>query len=126
MQPITSADEYPNIIHGTNASAWALISKDPKGLSRMNRNHIHFATGLLGEDGVISGMRYSCTVLIYLDLEKALKDGVTFFKSDNGVVLTEGVNGEGHIPTDYFIKVVTTKGEILWPKADGKKENINV
>jgi 2'-phosphotransferase len=86
MQPITSIADYPNIIHGTNTSAWDLILKDPKGLSRMNRNHIHFATGLLGEDGVISGMRYSCTILIYLDLEKALKDGVTFFKSENGVV----------------------------------------
>jgi RNA:NAD 2'-phosphotransferase (TPT1/KptA family) len=50
-----------------------------------------------------------------LDLEKALKDGVTFFKSENGVVLTEGVKGEGYIPKDYFKKVVTTKGEILWP-----------
>jgi 2'-phosphotransferase len=115
MQPITSAPEYPNIIHGTNALAWALISKDPKGLSRMDRNHIHFATGLLGENGVISGMRHSCTVLIYLDLEKALKDGMTFFKSENGVVLTEGVNGEGYIPKDYFTKVTTTKGDILWP-----------
>jgi 2'-phosphotransferase len=115
MEPITSAAEYPNIIHGTNMSAWGLISKDPKGINRMKRNHIHFATGLLGEDGVISGMRYSCTVLIYLDLDKALKDGVTFFKSENGVVLTEGVNGEGYIPKEYFKKVVTTKGEILWP-----------
>ena len=119
MEPVTSAAEYPNIIHGTNTAAWALISKDPKGISRMKRNHIHFATGLLGEDGVISGMRYSCTVLIYLDLDKALKDGVTFFKSENGVVLTEGVNGEGYIPKEYFKKVVTTKGEILWsPQSD--------
>jgi len=72
----------------------------------MKRNHIHFATGLLGEEGVISGMRHSCNVLIYIDLEKALKDGVKFFKSENGVVLTEGVNGEGYLPNDYFKKVV--------------------
>jgi len=26
-------------------------------------------------------MRYSCTVLVYLDLEKCLEDGIKFFKS---------------------------------------------
>lgn len=28
----------------------------------MNRTHIHFAAGLSGETGVISGMRKSCKV----------------------------------------------------------------
>ena len=115
MTPILSATDYPTIIHGTNTTAWQAIANDPKGLQRMKRNHIHFATGLLGEDGVISGMRYSCTVLVYLDLEKCLEDGIKFFKSENGVVLTEGFNGEGYIPKEYFRKVVTTKGEKLWP-----------
>lgn len=119
MEPITSAEDYPTIIHGTNNAAWSLIAKDPKGINKMNRNHIHFATGLLGEEGVISGMRYNCTVLIYLDLEKALKDGITFFKSENGVVLSEGVNNEGYIPKEYFKKVVTKKGETLWPPQEG-------
>ena len=123
MDPITSAEEYPTVIHGTNFSAWKLIAKDPKGLSKMKRNHIHFATGLLGEEGVISGMRYSCTVLIYLDFEKALKEGVQFFKSENGVVLTEGVKGEGYLPKEYFSKVVTKNGgDVLWPLKDGEYE----
>jgi 2'-phosphotransferase len=120
MTPILSAEEYPIIIHGTNYKAWDLISKDRQGLSRMNRNHIHFATGLLGEDGVISGMRHSCTVLIYLDTAKALDVGVKFFKSENGVVLTEGI--DGHLPKEYFSKVVSTKGEVLWPLADAKEK----
>jgi 2'-phosphotransferase len=125
MTPITSAKEYPTIIHGTNSKSWGLILNDPNGLNRMNRNHIHFATGLLGEDGVISGMRYSCTHLVYVDLEKALEDGIKFFKSENGVILTDGVKGEGHLPKEYFSKVVTTKGEVLWPlKNDDLKENV--
>lgn len=124
MSPITSAVDYPTIIHGTNYKAWTLIAKDPRGLSRMSRNHIHFATGLLGQDGVISGMRHSCTVLIYIDLEKALEAGIKFFKSENGVVLTEGLN-EGYLPKEYFSKVVTTEGEVLWPpKSREGKENI--
>jgi 2'-phosphotransferase len=122
MLSITSAVDYPTIVHGTNNKAWALIARDPNGLSRMNRNHIHFATGLLGEEGVISGMRHNCAVLIYIDLEKALGAGVKFFKSENGVVLTEGLNDEGYLPKEYFSKVVTTKGEVLWPpKSDDGK-----
>lgn len=126
MEPITSPTDCPTVIHGTNPQAWALIAKDPKGLKRMGRNHIHFASGLIGEDGVISGMRYSATVLIYLDLEKALKDGIQFFRSENGVVLTEGVKGEGYLPKDYFSKAVTKKGEVLWPlDSDERTENVD-
>jgi 2'-phosphotransferase len=86
----------------------------------MNRNHMHFATGLLGEDGVISGMRHSCTVLVYLDMAKAMDAGIKFFKSENGVVLTEGV--DGHLPKEYFSKVVSKKGDTLWPLADAKRK----
>jgi len=51
-------------------------------------------------------MRSSCDVLIYIDLEKALEDGIKFYKSENGVVLTEGVDGEGYLPNDYFRQVI--------------------
>jgi 2'-phosphotransferase len=60
-----------------------------------------------------------------LDFAKALKDGVEFFKSENGVVLTEGVNGEGYLPKEYFSKVVTKSGEVLWPTQAKGKENLN-
>jgi 2'-phosphotransferase len=115
MEKIISAEDYPTIIHGTNLGAWNSIAHDPKGLRRMNRNHMHFATGLLGQDGVISGMRQNCTVLIYVDLHKALDAGVEFFKSENGVVLTEGIDGTGCLPKEYFKTVVSNKGMVLWP-----------
>lgn len=78
----------------------------------MTRQHIHFATGLPGDSGVISGMRKSADVLIYIDMNKALGDGIKFFKSTNGVILTEGVSGV--LPTRYFARVVMAKtGESL-------------
>lgn len=40
----------------------------------MKRNHIHFAIGYKSAE-VISGMRTSSEILIYIDLEAALKGG---------------------------------------------------
>lgn len=54
----------------------------------MSRNHIHFAPGLPQEDGVISGMRKSCDVYIYIDMVQAIKDGIDFYISSNNVILT--------------------------------------
>ncbi|KAL9936420.1 hypothetical protein V8E36_004488 [Tilletia maclaganii] len=39
---------------------------------------------------IISGMRLNATVLIWVDVQSALRDGVDFFLSENGVVLTPG------------------------------------
>ncbi|KAK7103661.1 tRNA 2'-phosphotransferase 1-like [Littorina saxatilis] len=74
----------------------------------MKRTHVHFAAGEPGETGVISGMRGSCDLMIYLDLEKALADGLKFFRSANNVILTEG-NQDGAVPPDFFMKVINRK-----------------
>ncbi|GFO16981.1 tRNA 2'-phosphotransferase 1 [Plakobranchus ocellatus] len=71
LSPIEHAEEFPIIVHGTYYKYWQFIAQE--GLKRMNRNHIHFAAGLQGQDGVISGMRSSCQIIIYLDLAKALE-----------------------------------------------------
>ena len=89
----------------------------------MTRNHIHFATGLpagfqplAGGEGaaeeeekkeaapVISGMRNSSTILVFVDLEKALGMGYAFWRSANGVVLCDG--GEKRLlPIECFKRV---------------------
>jgi RNA:NAD 2'-phosphotransferase (TPT1/KptA family) len=38
----------------------------------MNRLHIHFSPGEAGDSQVVSGMRSSCELYIYIDAEKAL------------------------------------------------------
>jgi 2'-phosphotransferase len=53
LTPIVDPNELPTLVHGTYHRNWVAIQRE--GLSRMNRNHIHLATGLIGEDGVISG-----------------------------------------------------------------------
>lgn len=90
-------------IHGTSAKgdAWDNIMKE--GLKCMSRNHIHMATGLPGDKGVVSGMRRDCATIIYIDLLKAYDDGIAFYKSANGVILTRGINGV--LPPAYFKRV---------------------
>lgn len=102
LTPVLRADEAPVVVHGTNRRAWSGIKG--RGLSRMKRNHIHFAPGLPGESGVISGMRSSCQVLVYINLKKALEDGFKFYRSANDVILCPG-NEEGILPVKYFAEV---------------------
>ena len=84
LKPITKEDLPETAVHGTTHSAWPLIVASG-GLKPMGRNHVHFASGLpagftslVNTDQdvsapVISGMRKSSTVLIFLDLAKAME-----------------------------------------------------
>jgi len=106
LTPIISLDQLPagTAIHGTYFEAWKTIRKE--GLSKMSRNHIHFAIGEIGAEGVISGMRSSAQVLVYLNVKKALEDGIPLFLSSNSVVLSPGVGPQGAISPKYFLAVV--------------------
>lgn len=74
----------------------------------MNRQHIHLAIGLPSAGNVISGMRSSCQVAIYIDLPKAIKDGIKFYRSANDVILCPG-NSDGFLRPKYFLKVIDIK-----------------
>ena len=54
---------------------------------------MHFASYEPGHKRVISGTRYSGRVAIYLDLKRAIKDGIPFYIAVNEVILTPGING---------------------------------
>lgn len=101
------------VVHGTYYDTWENHIRS-QGLSKMKRNHIHFAAGLPQDDKtVISGMRKTCTIYIYLDGRKCSHDGIAFFRSDNRVILTAGVHDKGFLPPVYFSHVVSSKGELL-------------
>jgi hypothetical protein len=78
-----------------------------QGLSRMNRQHIHLAQGL-GQDGVISGMRASSRILIYINLAAAMRKDIKFYLSRNGVILTPG-NEYGYLEPGFFQSVERVK-----------------
>ena len=83
--------------HGTTKKNILLIQKS--GLNRMDRKHIHFAS----KHDAISGIKSSSKVLVHINMEEAMKDGIVFYKSDNDVILTEGKDGV--VDAKYFKKV---------------------
>ena len=95
-----------DVIHGTYFKYWTTIKAD--GLSRMKRNHIHFAKGLY----FINGLRQNAELFIYINFEKAKKDSLIFLESENGVILCAG-NLKGFIETKYFSKVITKYDQAL-------------
>ncbi|KAG5674334.1 hypothetical protein PVAND_004309 [Polypedilum vanderplanki] len=101
MKEIIDPRQFSTVIHGTNENAYKKIKEE--GLKVMNRNHIHFAIGYPENKNVISGMRKNCQIFIEIDVEKAMKDGINFFLSNNNVVLSSGLDGVIH--PKYF-KVV--------------------
>ncbi|TKC51224.1 hypothetical protein EI555_004291, partial [Monodon monoceros] len=50
---------------------------------------------------VYSGMRPNCEVAVFINGPLALADGIPFFRSANGVILTPG-NADGVLPPKYF------------------------
>jgi 2'-phosphotransferase len=168
LTPITLANPQSipeTVVHGTFYGAWERILASG-GLKSMGRVHVHFATGpkkedVLGmvkrdadRDGgdgekagsggspvgdvVISGMRSDAQILIYVDIWRALEAGVEFWRSENGVVLTEGVaasegggGGEGEeeeeeertkmLSSEFWDVVVEVKAGVgvLWKHGEG-------
>lgn len=68
----------------------------------------------------MSGMRHDAELVVELDVEASLRDGIKWWKSDNGVVLTEG-DGNGLLSCKYFKMVTGRKVDVgvLWQ--DGEK-----
>lgn len=154
---LSEEDKLPStVVHGTYHSSWPAILESG-GLRCMGRNHVHFATGptlesilplhidgtshtaeglkSLGlDDGrVISGMRRDAQVLIYINLRKALEAGCPFWRSENGVILSEGLasseddgNGNqlGFVPLEFFDVVVERKAGLgkIWEDGKGMQE----
>lgn len=132
----------PNlVVHGTDEKSWLKIHSSG-GLKPMARTHIHFATALPkrlppldktfqskskppkeegGEENVISGVRNSSTIFVWVDVKRSAREGgVQWWVSRNGVVLTEGV--EGVLGLEWVRWVERRGGEVLFGVKDGVAE----
>ena len=91
------------VVHGSYNSCLKSIKE--RGLSKMGRTHIHLGMNVPESGVVISGMRKSCEVMIFVNILEAIKDGYTFTLSNNRVILTPG-NEAGFLPAEYISKIV--------------------
>lgn len=117
--PITQLQAGEVCCHGTYERHLPSILQD--GLraggaqGQKFRRDVHFSVAAPGDE-VVSGMRLSCQVAIYVDLPRAAKDGIAFFRSQNHVILSEGLDGV--VPAAYIESVWHIKrNERLYPKA---------
>ena len=112
LNRITNPFQYCEVVHGTYYEPLPLIMKG--GVNKMKRNHAHFAIGYPGSDGLISGMRASCEVVIELNLTKAIhgEHKIPFYESTNKVILSEGLQ-DGSIPPQYFRSVFDFRNNVF-------------
>ncbi|KAL6871072.1 KptA family domain-containing protein [Trichoderma novae-zelandiae] len=120
LEPITleAGNVPPRVVHGTYFAFWPAI-EESGGLKVMGRNHIHCSTGT-PEEGAVSGMRKDAELIVEIDVGRSLQEGIQWWRSDNGVLLTEGGEG-GVLSTRFFKKVTGRKIDVgvLWE--DGER-----
>ena len=79
---------------------------------------------MMAESKVVSGMRADAQILIFIAIGKALKEGgMKWWRSENGVILTEG-DGGGMVGKKYWSKVIEAKEGlgVLWEDGEVKQE----
>jgi 2'-phosphotransferase len=75
---IKITDPATTAIHGTYLKHWDSILQN--GLSRQSRQHIHLAKTLpTDKEPVLSGIRSSCDLFIYIDVAKALAGSLVLY-----------------------------------------------
>ncbi|KAF4664703.1 tRNA 2'-phosphotransferase 1 [Perkinsus chesapeaki] len=114
MTPVSMACLPPLLVHGTYFSHWKAILASG-GLKPMSRQHIHLVDASETLTGVVSGLRKSAEIYVYVDAKRAAEDHIPFLRSANNVYLTSGK--DGLLGTQYFKKVVDVK-----ESAEAKKE----
>merc|ERR1711912_36035 len=78
--------------------AWEKIKNSE--LDKMGRNEIQMAVGLFEDPAVVSGVRQNVEVIIYIDVARAMAQGIRFYRSPNNVICSPGP-----IPVSCFAHV---------------------
>lgn len=96
------------VIHGTFWTNLTAILTE--GLKKMERDHVHMAAGMPSAE-IKSGIRKESDTILEINVRKAIADGIEFFLSGNGVILTEGLNGV--LPPEYITCVMDRSGRVV-------------
>jgi 2'-phosphotransferase len=108
---LTKLTEPLSIVHGTSIKAYEDIKII--GLKRFKRSHVHF--NIYDNNFHKTPLRENRKILIHLNMELAMNDGIEFYISQNNVVLSPGIGNEGLIDKKYFDKVTDrVTGDIIY------------
>ena len=84
-------EALPHLIHGTEERFLASI--EGQGLLKMSRTHVHCIAcdpNALQTTQIISGFKKQSNVIVVVNMQQTMQDGMKWFRAKNGVVLTEG------------------------------------
>ncbi len=112
-QQQTGKGNVPEQIPGSTSTAEGSTLVPTPTLSSVHQSS---ASGhdVTSSQPVISGMRATANVLIWVDLKRSLDNGaLKWWRSANGVVLTEG-DAEGKVGLEWVDRVERKGGEVIW------------
>lgn len=73
-----------NCYHATDKKSLKIIMNN--GLNKMSRKHIHFASDA-------NLLRKNKGILLEIKMKEAMDDGIKFYRANNNVILSSGING---------------------------------
>eukprot|EP00397_Hematodinium_sp_SG-2012_P020620 GEMP01021257.1.p1 GENE.GEMP01021257.1~~GEMP01021257.1.p1 ORF type:complete len:501 (+),score=96.55 GEMP01021257.1:135-1637(+) len=120
---VVREDAWPRVkmvgklLHGTTWDAAQCIVRT--GIYRQNRLHIHFVEydKAVSMD-VVSGVRHDSELGILVDGERAQADGIVFYRSSNGVILSAGIHGLIH--HKYILRIIDlANNDTVYTPGDG-------
>lgn len=85
---LAATEPPPVLFHGTSAEVLPAIRRD--GLLRMARAHVHLSPDTQTAE-IVAKRRRGPTVVLRVDARAMHRDGYVFYRSENGVWLTEQV-----------------------------------
>lgn len=76
------------LFHGTSLENWTSIQE--QGLEKMARHHVHLS---VDEEtaNIVAARRKGAHIILAIDAARMVSDGSSFFRSENGVWLTDNV-----------------------------------
>jgi hypothetical protein len=75
-----------------------------RDMSKRKMIHFQLVSRKVADGYRSDGLRTNCEVMVYVDYQKAIRDGMRFFITTNGSIVSSGF--EGNIPYNYVEYIV--------------------
>ena len=104
LEEVTDASTVIDAAYGIGHKQWETVRT--AGLKCGTRNHLHISTRDSKSGYIIGKPGGDADVVVFINVARAIADGVKFYMASNGVILTRGVDEKGELPIRYFTRAV--------------------